>query len=71
MNKKTKKTTDKYKIRKVRGQDCYKVYNSVTKRVFSKCTTKEKATRQLAIIRTKIYTPPLAIPNKSVTNKTI
>ena len=54
-----------YKMRKVRGKDCYKVYNTVTKRVFAKCTTKEKATRQLAILREKVYNT-----EKNITSKT-
>jgi hypothetical protein len=44
-----------YKMRKVYKKDCYKVYNTITKRIFAKCTTKEKATRQLAIIRNSVY----------------
>jgi hypothetical protein len=54
-----------YKIRKVRGKDCYKTYNTVTKRVFAICTTKEKAIRQLATIRRNVYGT-----SKSPTNKT-
>jgi UDP:flavonoid glycosyltransferase YjiC (YdhE family) len=39
-----------YAMRKVRGQDCYKVYSRRTKHVFAKCTTKEKAARQLKLL---------------------
>jgi hypothetical protein len=44
-----------YKMRKIKNTNCYKVYNNVTKRVFAKCTTKEKAKRQLAIIQKKVF----------------
>lgn len=58
-----------YKVRKVRNQDCYKTYNTETKRVFAKCTTKEKALRQLATIRRKVYgtskSPPAIATQKS------
>ena len=40
-----------YKTRKVRNQDCYKVYNPINKRVFAKCTTREKANKQLRLLR--------------------
>jgi hypothetical protein len=55
-------------MRKVYKQDCYKVYNTATKRVFAKCTTKDKAMRQLAIIRNKVYTAKS--PTKSKTMRT-
>jgi len=57
-----------YKMIKVRNKDCYKVYNSITKRIFAKCTTKEKATRQLALLRKKVYG---STSIKSATKKTI
>jgi hypothetical protein len=44
-----------YAMRKVRGKDCYKVYSKRTKRVFAKCTTKEKAARQLRLLRALVY----------------
>lgn len=40
-----------YKTRKVRGKPCYKVYNTDTKKVFSKCTDKPTATRQMRLLR--------------------
>ena len=40
-----------YKTRKVRGKPCYKVYNPKTKKVFSKCTDKKTATRQMRLLR--------------------
>ena len=39
-----------YTIRKVRNKSCYKVYNSNTKKIFSKCTTKKKAQKQIRLL---------------------
>lgn len=44
-----------YTIRKVRNKNCYKTINTVTKRVFSKCTTKKKAEKQLRLLRAFQY----------------
>ena len=51
-------------MRKVRGSPCYTVKKKKEgkrgtqgKRVFSKCTTKEKAKRQLQLLRAIIYNP--------------
>lgn len=44
-----------YTLRKVRGKNCYSVRNKRTKRAFSKCTTKEKAKKQLRLLRAIIY----------------
>lgn len=40
-----------YKTRKVRNKHCYKVYNPVSKKVFSKCSTKKKAAAQMRLLR--------------------
>ena len=40
-----------YKIRKVKNQNCYKVYNVKTKRVFAKCTDKKNASKQIRLLR--------------------
>lgn len=39
-----------YTIRKKNKKDCYTVYNKKTKRVFSKCTSKRKAQKQLRLL---------------------
>lgn len=44
-----------YSIRKVRGKACYKVYNKKTKRVYSKCTSRENAEKQLKLLRAIEY----------------
>lgn len=40
-----------YATRKVRNRRCFKVYNRNTKRVFSKCTSKTKAKKQINLLR--------------------
>jgi hypothetical protein len=39
-----------YKIRKVYKQDCFKVYNPKTKKIYAKCTTRDKAKRQIRLL---------------------
>lgn len=46
-----------YKVWKVKNQDCYKVYNVKTKRVFAKCTDKKNATKQLRLLRALEFNP--------------
>ena len=40
-----------YRTRKLRGKPCYRVFNKSNKRVFSKCTTRAKAQKQLRLLR--------------------
>ena len=40
-----------YTYRKVYRKKCYKVSNRLSKRIFSKCTTKKKALKQLRLLR--------------------
>lgn len=40
-----------YATRKVRNRRCFKVYNRKSKRVFAKCTSKNKANRQIKLLR--------------------
>ena len=44
-----------YFIRKVTRKNCYRVRNKNTKRVFSKCTTKENAKKQMRLLRAIQY----------------
>lgn len=39
-----------YVIRKVRNKDGYKVYNNITKKIYSKCTTKDNAKKQVRLL---------------------
>jgi len=40
-----------YSLRKVRNKNCYSVKTSKTKKVMAKCTTKEKAKKQIRLLR--------------------
>ena len=40
-----------YAMRKIPRKDYYSVYNRVTKRKFSKCTSRSKALKQLNLLR--------------------
>ena len=40
-----------YAIRKMPNRNCYKVFNKNTKKIFSKCTSMEKAKKQLRLLR--------------------
>lgn len=40
-----------YKMRKTNKKNCYRVYNSKTKRTFSKCSSRENAVKQLSLLR--------------------
>lgn len=44
-----------YKVRKLTKKNCYKMYNNDTKRVYAKCTTKEKAKKQLRLLNAIKY----------------
>ena len=54
-----------YVLRKVRGKNCYSVRNKRTKRAFSKCTTKEKAKKQLRLLRAIIYNKSFKLRKQS------
>lgn len=59
-----------YVTRKVKGKNCYKVFNKKTKRVFSKCSSIKKATKQLRLLRAiqnnKNFRPYSSIKNKTM-----
>jgi len=44
-----------YSLRKVPNKKCYKVYNKQTKKVFSKCSSKKNATKQMRLLRALQY----------------
>jgi hypothetical protein len=46
-----------YATRKVRNKSCYRVYNRRTKRVFAKCATKQRANKQMRLLRAIQYNP--------------
>lgn len=39
-----------YTIRKVRGRNCYRVKNQKSKRIMAKCTTLNRAKRQVRLL---------------------
>ena len=40
-----------YEIRKVNNQNCYKVYNAKTKKIYAKCSTLENAKKQMKLLQ--------------------
>jgi hypothetical protein len=44
-----------YIIRKVRNQDCYQLKNKISGKIHSKCTTKDKANKQLRLLNAIEY----------------
>jgi len=58
-----------YKSRKVRGKNCYRVTNKLNKKVFSKCTSKENALKQMKLLRAIEFNKNF-VPN-STKNKTM
>ena len=40
-----------YKTRKVRGKNCYRVYNAKSKKTFAKCTSAQNAAKQMRLLR--------------------
>jgi hypothetical protein len=40
-----------YKTRKVRGKNCYRVYNPKSKKTFAKCSSKTNAVKQMRLLR--------------------
>jgi hypothetical protein len=55
-----------YTIRKVRNKNCYQLKNSITGKVFSKCTSIESAKKQLRLLNAVEHGWK---PNKSKTKK--
>ena len=44
-----------YKSRKVARRNCYRVYNTQTKKIFAKCTSKTKAKKQMQLLHAIQY----------------
>jgi hypothetical protein len=59
-----------YRLRKVRGKKCYSVSNKRTKRVFSKCTTKNNAKKQLRLLRAIIYNKSFKLRKQTKKSRT-
>ena len=56
-----------YSTRKTK-KGCVQVYNSKTRKVYSKCTTKNKAEKQLRLLRALEYNPKFS-PRKTSRKK--
>ena len=56
-------------MRKIAKKNCYKVMNRKTKRVFAKCTTKEKAKKQLRLLNAIEYNKNFVPRNRTVKSK--
>jgi len=54
-----------YSMRKVRKTSCYSVKNRKTKKVFSKCATKENAKKQITLLRAIKYNKKFIPRNKT------
>ena len=53
-----------YSIRKVNKKNCFKVYNKKTKKVHAKCTSREKALKQIRLLNAIKYNKKFK-PNNS------
>ena len=58
-----------YTIRKVSKKNCYKVMNSRSKRVMSKCTTKKKAEKQKRLLNAILNNKNFVIRARNKTQK--
>lgn len=58
-----------FTLRKVNRRACYKVYNRKSKRVHAKCTSKEKAKKQLQLLRAITYNKNFQLRNRRSTRK--
>lgn len=59
-----------YTIRKVSKKNCYKVTNSRSKRVMSKCTTRSKAEKQKRLLNAILNNKNFVLRGKTQKNKT-
>jgi hypothetical protein len=55
-----------YKMRKTNKKNCYRVYNSKTKKTFSKCSTRDNALKQLRLLRALQFNKKFVLRNISV-----
>ena len=56
-------------MRKIAKKNCYKVMNRKTKRVFAKCTTKEKAKKQLRLLNAIEYNKNFVPRNRTAKSR--
>lgn len=58
-----------YTLRKLKNKNCYKVYNRNSRKLFSNCTTKEKAMSQIRLLKAIQYNKDF-VPNSASARKT-
>lgn len=58
-----------YTVRKVRNKPCYRVSNKKTKKIYSKCATKENAKKQVKLLRAVENNPKFVEKLRNTTNK--
>jgi len=60
-----------YSMRKVPNKNCYKVINKRTKRVLSRCATKENAKKQIRLLRAIIYNKSFKPRNRTIKKREV
>lgn len=58
-----------YQLRKVTRKACYKVSNKKTKKVYAKCSTKEKAKKQIRLLTAIQYNSKFVPRNRTMNNR--
>jgi hypothetical protein len=58
-----------YTVRKVRNKPCYRVSNKKTKKIYSKCATKENAKKQVKLLRAVENNPKFVEKLRNTTRK--
>ena len=58
-----------YQLRKVTRKACYKVSNKKTKKVYAKCSTKEKAKKQIRLLTAIQYNSKFVPINRTMNNR--
>lgn len=53
-----------YTMRKVNNKHCYRVFNKKSRKIFSKCTNKKNAIKQLRLLRAIIYNKKFVLNSK-------
>ena len=55
-----------YTIRKVRNRNCYRVTKKTNSKVLSKCTSKKKAKKQIALLNAIEHNPGFVPRNRTI-----
>jgi len=60
-----------YLLKKVRGKPCWRVLNKYTKKVFSKCSSRKNAEKQIRLLRAIEFNKSFKLRPKGARNKTM